>query len=201
MAAPSQKTDDEWITIPIQSSDWRGRKVTKPFSVRVPIQAGVAVSSLFVAFSYLAPATLLIGSAYLSATYFGIKPVTVALVAVAVFLLIPAFRILRDFWQLPIAVYVDREGFIDFRRSRDKILYDDVESYRAVLSNKTRELFRIDIKLKKHPKIVKLPLNLVSKIEGAGTVMMHFMDIRGIPCHTGLIFDLTNVFRFFDRRS
>jgi hypothetical protein len=171
---------------------WKPKPIIK--DVQLPLRAMMSTNWIPLTICFLAPAILflLVGGLstliYMSSQrertifeHFQAQAVLLTLNMIGVLLLWRAVKLVRDFLRYVIVLEVAHDGFTDYPRSQRKVYFDDIEFYNPVYQVKTGQLVAIKFKLKGKPRIMKLPLTLVSNSEPAGSVLLALLEERNLP--------------------
>jgi hypothetical protein len=199
-------------TVVAYTGIWTVKPVIK--DVKLPVRAMMSIGWIPLAVCFLAPAILLLSvSALLTLRYLDservrtlfehlqVQAILLAMILIAMLLLWQVMKLVRDFLRHVIILEVEHDGFTDFRRMQQKIHFDDIEFYNPVYRVRTGQLVAIRFKLKNKPRIVKLPLTLVSSSEPAGVALLALLEKRQIsqkPLYDFKLAGLLGLLAFYD---
>jgi hypothetical protein len=174
------QTDDDWETIIVPHSGLLNNKDT-PVNVRLPINATMSTGALILALVYAIPGFTLVAVSMKAMSFTGFHAGTLIFLLTGTLLIMPAGQLLFKFFRFNTMLSVDRDGYIDHRRSPNKVNFDDIEAFYPIYGVRNFRLEALHVKLKGAEKDQKLSFHLVADHSYAGPAIVTFLKRHGVP--------------------
>jgi hypothetical protein len=116
--------------------------------VRLPINATMSTGALMLALVYAIPGFTLVAVSMKAMSFTEFHAGILILLLLGMLFIAPASRLLFKFFRFNTMLSVDRDGYIDHRRSPNKVYFDEIEAFYPIYGVHNFRLEALYVKLK-----------------------------------------------------